>query len=511
MDITTLSLAKKYTNKVAAGITAARVEGSSIILTLTDGTEAVCQLPTPRDGISVIDLSIDTDGNLLCHMSDGTTIDAGYVPTVDPDLTNYYTKEEIDKNNYLTVSKKIPFEEPNEWFDMYNCPLSKLSTDNISVFHFLGTPLDNKESLEVIWDGISYNCEYIEGGYWGDLENIPFEINPGSEHIYTKDTAPYHTILIKDIRGNVLGNKIPREYIDLLTNPIKTSELDNDTGFLSIEKLKFIKDSSNSKNIYYYYSISGYESFFNEAGHDPLDVIWDGVSYHVSFDEAGVRWGNYNYEPFDISPMSNRIKTLDTSEYHTVIIKNSKGNILFGNSTLEEYIDIKLPKPQIVVDNITEASIMMSDNANIQLSKPITELFLEYPEVIEIGYHSEITFTMDKTEMSFHPDWGYDGEIKWYGQYVDKYGTPYISHGSTYHIVFTYDVNGMKAVINGDEILNETELTKNKVSTITEESKNNEYPNVNAVKNYVNNAISTSIGDISTILSTLTTVSEVSK
>ena len=97
MDITTLSLAKKYANKIAAGITAARVEGSSIILTLVDGTEAICQLPGPKDGISVIDLSIDTDGSLLCHMSDGTTIDAGYVPTIDPDLTNYYTKEEIDK------------------------------------------------------------------------------------------------------------------------------------------------------------------------------------------------------------------------------------------------------------------------------------------------------------------------------------------------------------------------------------------------------------------------------
>ena len=96
MDITTLSLAKKYANKIAAGITAARVEGSSIILTLVDGTEAICQLPAPKDGISVIDLSIDTDGSLLCHMSDGTTIDAGYVPTIDPDLTNYYTKEEMD-------------------------------------------------------------------------------------------------------------------------------------------------------------------------------------------------------------------------------------------------------------------------------------------------------------------------------------------------------------------------------------------------------------------------------
>ena len=116
MDLIALAAAKNYANKVAAGITAARVEGSSIILTLTDGSEAVCQLPMPKDGISVIDLSIDIDGSLLCHMSDGTTIDAGYVPTVDPDLTNYYTKEEMEeklnsKQDTLTAGNNITIED----------------------------------------------------------------------------------------------------------------------------------------------------------------------------------------------------------------------------------------------------------------------------------------------------------------------------------------------------------------------------------------------------------------
>lgn len=103
MDVSTLSLSKSYTDNVAAGITAARVEGNTIVLTLVDGSEARCDLPVPadgkdgKDGISVVDLSIDKDGSLLCHMSNGTTIDAGYVPTVDPDLTNYYTKSEVNQ------------------------------------------------------------------------------------------------------------------------------------------------------------------------------------------------------------------------------------------------------------------------------------------------------------------------------------------------------------------------------------------------------------------------------
>jgi hypothetical protein len=102
MDLMSLAAAKNYTNKVAAGITAARVENNSIILTLVDGSEAVCQLPVPKDGkngkdgISVSKLTIDNDGSLLCHMSNGTVIDAGYVPSTDVKLTNYYTKEEAD-------------------------------------------------------------------------------------------------------------------------------------------------------------------------------------------------------------------------------------------------------------------------------------------------------------------------------------------------------------------------------------------------------------------------------
>lgn len=96
MDVSTLSLSKSYTDNVAAGITAARVEGNAIILTLVDGSEAICQLPTPKDGVSVQNLSIDTDGSLLCHMSDGKVIDAGKVPMIEVELVDYYTKEETN-------------------------------------------------------------------------------------------------------------------------------------------------------------------------------------------------------------------------------------------------------------------------------------------------------------------------------------------------------------------------------------------------------------------------------
>lgn len=105
MDLIALAAAKKYVNKVTAGFKSVELDGMNLIFTLLDDTKATIAIPAPadgKDGVSVQNLSIDSDGSLLCHMSDGSVIDAGYVPTVDSDLTNYYTKEEVDL--------KVPYE-----------------------------------------------------------------------------------------------------------------------------------------------------------------------------------------------------------------------------------------------------------------------------------------------------------------------------------------------------------------------------------------------------------------
>lgn len=107
MDIITLSLAKKYANKVAAGFSNVEVQGNNLIFTLNDGTKATMTVPTPEkgsDGISVVDLSIDTDGSLLCHMSDGSTIDAGKVPAVEQDVGNVSS----DVVNSIVVVDYLP-------------------------------------------------------------------------------------------------------------------------------------------------------------------------------------------------------------------------------------------------------------------------------------------------------------------------------------------------------------------------------------------------------------------
>lgn len=123
MDIITLSLAKKYTNQVAAGFSKVEVQENNLIFTLNDGTKATMTVPTPEkgsDGISVVDLSIDTDGSLLCHMSDGSTIDAGKVPTIEQDIGNVSSDiinsivvvdilPEVEEDGVLYLVKEIKY------------------------------------------------------------------------------------------------------------------------------------------------------------------------------------------------------------------------------------------------------------------------------------------------------------------------------------------------------------------------------------------------------------------
>ena len=81
MDLVTLALAKIYANKVAAGFSSVRVEGTSVIFTLNDGvTEATVTVPTPADGVSITSVEIDENNHLICTLSDHSTIDAGEVP-----------------------------------------------------------------------------------------------------------------------------------------------------------------------------------------------------------------------------------------------------------------------------------------------------------------------------------------------------------------------------------------------------------------------------------------------
>ena len=79
MDIITLAMAKNYTNRVASGFSSVSVDGNTIHFTLNDGQQVSMTVPTPKDGVSITNAAINEQGHLICTLSNGEQIDAGFV------------------------------------------------------------------------------------------------------------------------------------------------------------------------------------------------------------------------------------------------------------------------------------------------------------------------------------------------------------------------------------------------------------------------------------------------
>ena len=84
-SIAVYALLNKKIKGLTSGIQGASISGTTITFTMADGTKEIMTFPTPADGVSIIDVDVDTDKHLIVTLSDGNTIDAGEIPTVKGD------------------------------------------------------------------------------------------------------------------------------------------------------------------------------------------------------------------------------------------------------------------------------------------------------------------------------------------------------------------------------------------------------------------------------------------
>ena len=85
MDVVTYALLNKKIKGLKSGVKSASVQGHSIIFELNDGSTQTMTFDQPADGISITDVDINADKHLICTMSNGTSIDAGEIPTIKGD------------------------------------------------------------------------------------------------------------------------------------------------------------------------------------------------------------------------------------------------------------------------------------------------------------------------------------------------------------------------------------------------------------------------------------------
>lgn len=81
MDMTLFALLNSKIKAVASGVSSVTVTGTTLNFVFTNGSTAQMVFPTPADGVSITDVDINGSNHLICTMSDGSTIDAGQLPS----------------------------------------------------------------------------------------------------------------------------------------------------------------------------------------------------------------------------------------------------------------------------------------------------------------------------------------------------------------------------------------------------------------------------------------------
>ena len=101
MDIISYSLSKKIAASAVSGVSSMSVDGTTLNIDTNDGQRLQMVFPKPRDGISVTDIDVNANNQIVFTMSDGTEFISGKIPTVkgdkgDPFKYSDFTPEQLD-------------------------------------------------------------------------------------------------------------------------------------------------------------------------------------------------------------------------------------------------------------------------------------------------------------------------------------------------------------------------------------------------------------------------------
>ena len=98
MDIISYSLCKKIAASAVSGVQSMSVSGQTLTINTKDSGVLTMTFPKPRDGISVTDIDVNANNQIVFTMSDGTEFISGKIPTVKGDPFKYsdFTPEQLD-------------------------------------------------------------------------------------------------------------------------------------------------------------------------------------------------------------------------------------------------------------------------------------------------------------------------------------------------------------------------------------------------------------------------------
>ena len=99
--ITAYALSKKVAASAVSGVKSMSVDGQTLTINTKDSGVLTMTFPTPKDGISVTDIDVNANNQIVFTMSDGSEFISGKIPTVkgdkgDPFKYSDFTPEQLE-------------------------------------------------------------------------------------------------------------------------------------------------------------------------------------------------------------------------------------------------------------------------------------------------------------------------------------------------------------------------------------------------------------------------------
>ena len=248
MDVISYALTKKIAAHAVSGINSMSVSGQTLIINTKDSGVLTMTFPTPKDGVSVTDIDINANNQIVFTMSDGSEFISGKIPTVKGDKGDPFTYSDFTQEQLETLKGADGF-SPTATVEK----VGKVAT--ITITDINGT------TTATIADGAGSGGS----GEENTIESISVNGTPISidEHKNVDITVPSIEGLTKDEdlatvaksgSYNDLADKptIPSldGYAKTSEIPSKVSELENDSNYLSSIPEEYVTETELSAKGY---------------------------------------------------------------------------------------------------------------------------------------------------------------------------------------------------------------------------------------------------------------------
>ena len=152
MDIITYALSKKIAARALSGVQSMSINGQTLIINTKDGGVLTMTFPTPKDGVSVTDIDVNANNQIVFTMSDGTEFISGRIPTVkgdkgDPFKYSDFTPEQLTALKGADGVSPIITENVNNTDDIYRLDITT-DTGTIITPNLKGGGSDSSEVFD---------------------------------------------------------------------------------------------------------------------------------------------------------------------------------------------------------------------------------------------------------------------------------------------------------------------------------------------------------------------------